>query len=188
MKASNSLWLLFVEGDEKAFSALFKYYYSMLHNYGSKICGNDILTEDCIQNLFVYLFENKERLSHIKNPNTYLFVSLRNSIFKQLKKRKAEERLAPETEQVISFEFSPEDFLIQKESFLSTTTILNKMLNNLPTREREVIYLKYYSGLSVSEISEVIEISSQSVSNTLLKAMKKLREGALKGVLLSALA
>ncbi|MEM8523267.1 MAG: sigma-70 family RNA polymerase sigma factor [Bacteroidota bacterium] len=53
--------------------------------------------------------------------------------------------------------------------------LLEQVLNELPTRQREVIYLKYYNNLSSKEIAEVMEISQQGVLNTLYKAFKKLR-------------
>lgn len=183
MEQNNSLWLLFLEGNKHAFSALFKYYYSNLYNYGIKISGNNEITEDCIQNLFVLLYEKRTDLGYVKNPNAYLFVSIKNSILKRIKKSKRTQELLEAEKLKDGFLFSPEDFLIKKESLSATSTALAVMINKLSNREREVIYLKYHSGLSNAEIAQVMDISLQSVANKIMKAMTKLREDALKNAL-----
>jgi len=53
---------------------------------------------------------------------------------------------------------------------------MSKLLNKLPKRQKEAIYLKYYSGLKATEISEVMNINYQSVVNILHKALKNLKE------------
>jgi len=50
------------------------------------------------------------------------------------------------------------------------------LLNKLPKRQKEAIYLKYYSGLKTTEISEIMNINYQSVVNTLHKAINNLKE------------
>ncbi len=171
------LWNLFVEGDLKAFSSLFKNYYPQLHNYGLKISANATLTEDCLQSFFVYLHKNRKNLGDIKHIKSYLFISFRRALLKNLKKERVFTSYDEDTlfEKAPVFEFSKEELLIQQEFSNIRTATLSKLLNNLSVREREVIYLKYYSDLSTREIAEVMDISYQSVLNTLQKAFNKLR-------------
>ena len=51
-----------------------------------------------------------------------------------------------------------------------------KLLNKLPKRQKEAIYLKYYSGLKATDIAEIMDINYQSVVNILHKAIKNLKE------------
>ena len=74
------------------------------------------------------------------------------------------------------FEFSSEELKIKQEFTAIRLALLTKLLNALSLREKEVVYLKYYSGLKTTEIAEVMEISYQSVLNTLQKAFVKLRK------------
>ncbi|MEO0525829.1 MAG: sigma-70 family RNA polymerase sigma factor [Bacteroidota bacterium] len=170
------IWHLFTGGDLNAFSTLFKEYYPLLHNYGFKISANASLTEDCLQDFFIYLYENRNSLGEVRAVRTYLFVSFRRAIFKTLGK----ERKFTDYDQVMdslsTFEFSVEEITVEQEFIALQTTALNTMLNRLSAREREVIYLKYYSDLKTREISEVMGITYQSVLNTLQKAFVKLRE------------
>jgi len=175
-----STWFLFVQGDLNVFSSLFKGYYPILHNYGLKISENVSLTEDCLQDFFLYLYENRENLGEVNNVKSYLFVSFRRAIFKKLKKERIFTDFEEDFEFSKNFEFSPEEIAIQKEfSSLQKNTIAF-ILNDLSVREKEVVYLKYYSNLKTNDVSEVMGISYQSVLNTLQKAFVKLRAAAEK--------
>ncbi len=61
-------------------------------------------------------------------------------------------------------------------------------LENLPKRQREVIYLKFFEGLNRDQIAEVMGINDQSVSNLLQMAIKQLKanwNGAVLGLFLA---
>lgn len=174
--SEKSLWRFFIEGDLNAFSTLFKTYYSPLHNYGLKISGNASLTEDCLQSFFVYLYDNHKNLAGITHVKSYLFVSFRRALLKHLKKERKFTTYDEVFERSDVFAFSPEELMVEQEFTAIRVHTLTEMLNKLSPRERESIYLKYYSNLSTSEISEVMHISYQSVLNTLQKAFSKLRK------------
>ena len=173
--SEKSIWYLFVEGDVKAFSTLFKTYYSQLHNYGIKISQNPSLTEDCLQSFFVYLFDNRKNLGTVHHIKSYLFVSFRRALLKHLKRERKFTSYDAIFENKSVFEFSAEELMIEQEFTDIKMQSLTHLLNLLSNREREAIYLKYYSNLSINEIAEVMNISYQSVLNTLQKAFSKLR-------------
>ena len=172
-----SQWQLFIEGDLNAFSTIFKTYYSPLHNYGLKISGNPSLTEDGLQSFFVYLYDNHKNLGAVTHVKSYLFVSFRRALLKHLKKERKFTTYNEVFERSDVFAFSPEELMVEQEFTKIRVHALTAMLNKLSARERESIYLKYYSNLSTSEIAEVMNISYQSVLNTLQKAFSKLRKG-----------
>lgn len=171
-----SIWLSFLEGDKTAFSTLFKLYYTDLHNYGLKISGNKCITEDCLQDFFVYLFENRTNIGTVNSIKSYLFISFRRALLKALKKEKKYIDSENPLELILNFEFSSEEIAIKQELTIIKSSALTKLLNNLSVREREAIYLKYYSNLKLSQIALVMNISYQSVLNTIQKAFVKLRK------------
>lgn len=173
--SEKSLWNLFVEGDKNAFSSLFKTYYSPLYSYGLKISSDQCTTEDCLQNFFIYLHKNRRNLSEINNVKSYLFVSFRRAILKNLKQERRFGSYDEIFESNHLFAFSPEELKIEQEISNTKNTALAVLLNSLSTRQREVVYLKYYSELSIKDTAEVMNISYQSVLNTLQKAFSKLR-------------
>ena len=74
-----------------------------------------------------------------------------------------------------NFTFSAEELSINQEIQFLCTTTLSELINQLSPRQKEVIYLKYYSNMSSSDIAEVMDMNYQSVLNILQKALSKLR-------------
>ncbi|MUH34457.1 sigma-70 family RNA polymerase sigma factor [Zobellia amurskyensis] len=175
ISSEKPLWQLFIEGDKNAFSSLFKTYYSQLYNYGIKISSDQFVTEDCLQSFFLYLHKNRKNLGEVNNVKSYLFISFRRVVLKSLKKERQFSSYEETIESNQSFGFSPEELKIEQEISNTKTTTLVILLNSLSARQREVVYLKYYSELSIKDTAEVMDISYQSVLNTLQKAFSKLR-------------
>ena len=172
----NSLWFSFISGNDASFTILFKRYYPYLHNYGLKLCGNINLTEDSLQEFFLYLYEKRNSLSAIHNFKTYLFVSYRRKLLESIKKTTEQQYVDIENVYVSDIEFSHEEIMIQKEFTAIKAKKLADILNNLSARQKEIIYLKYYSDLSNAQIAEVTGLNYQSVLNTLQKAFLKIRK------------
>ena len=180
-----NLWTALKSGDLKAFSTLYKVYYPLLHNYGLKISNNNIgLTEDCLQDFFLYIYQHRENLADLNSIKPYLFVSFRRSLFREMKKSLKKVNFDKEEDFFIEINFSAEELMIEQEIVCFKQKSIVKLLNELSSRQKEVLYLKYYSDLSIDEIANVLEINYQSVLNLIHKGIKKLREKALLSELL----
>ncbi|MEM7660450.1 MAG: sigma-70 family RNA polymerase sigma factor, partial [Bacteroidota bacterium] len=131
--------------------------------------------EECIQELFVYLFESHASLGDVKHIKTYLFVSLRRRI---LEKITQERRRETKGRELLSsdVQFFAEDVSLQTEEQIKLREGLVETLNQLPWRQREAIYLRYYNRLSTKEIAEVMGASNQTILNTLYQALTKIRK------------
>jgi RNA polymerase sigma factor (sigma-70 family) len=173
------LWTALKSGDLQAYSTLFKIYYPLLHNYGLKLSNyNEQLTEDCLQDFFLYIYDHRENLSDLDAIKPYLYVSFRRSLFRAIKKASKTINYDENENTFVDFNFSTEDAMIQQEIDTLKQKNLAKHLNELPNRQKEVLYLKYYSDLNTDDIAKVLEINYQSVLNLIHKGIKKLRQAA----------
>lgn len=163
------------EGDRAAFSDMFRTYFPSMFHYGMRIIPHEVSVEEAIHDIFLYLLEHPDKAATIDSMKAYLFVSLKRRLIRNRKK----------TLHVIHLEgaevpdmmiFSPEDFMIAAETNEDRSRTLADSLNLLSLRQREAIYLRYYNNLSTQEMAALMEISPQTVLNTLHKAIKKLRE------------
>jgi len=170
------LWKALKEGDLNAFSVLFESYYPDLHSYGLKISKNTALTEDTLQDFFLYVFEHKQNLSDLDTIAPYLFTSYKRFLLKVMKKNNKLTRTDFPEDTFVDLQFTAEEIMTKQETTIFRNKNLSVLLNKLPSRQKEAIYLKYYSGLKASEISEIMSINYQSVINTLHKAIKSLKE------------
>ena len=80
------IWKSLKEGNPEAFEVLFKTFYPRLFNYGFKISRNTIITEDSLQDFFVYIYEHRQNLSDLDTIAPYLFASYRRFIIKVIQK------------------------------------------------------------------------------------------------------
>lgn len=170
------LWKSLKEGDLNAFSVLFKKFYSSLYSYGLKISNDSVLTEDSLQDFFVYIYEHKENLSDLESIAPYLFSSYRRFIIKKLNKSQKYAMVRNIDTNIVDINFTPEEFITNQESTTFRNKNLANLINQLPKRQKEVIYLKFHCNLKPQEIADTMEINYQSVVNTLHKAIKNLRE------------
>ena len=175
LQSDETLWYFFKKGDTSAFTILFKKYYPQLHVYGIKISNAPNLTEDCLQNFFIQLYEERDKPRKIKNLKAYLFVSFKRRLIKQLQKKQNNIPISEAQLFKSNFNFSSEELSVQQEIQFLCTSTLNGLINQLSPRQKEVIYLKYYSKMSSTGIAEVMDMNYQSVLNTVQKAMMKLR-------------
>jgi RNA polymerase sigma factor (sigma-70 family) len=73
-------------------------------------------------------------------------------------------------------DFSHEWLLIEQESLNEMTQKVSELLNELPKRQREVLYLRFYQNLERAEIADIMGINEQSVSNHLQAAFKNFKD------------
>lgn len=169
-------WDKFVEGDTTMFKEVFSLYYKSMYGYGFKLCNQPELVKGSIQELFENIWERRNDLTHIESANVYLFVSLRRKILKKIK----DARKIPRTEEnkideAISIHFSKEELIIRDEVRFQQKEKLQKALNQLSNKQKEVIYLHFYNGMSYGEIENILSIKRQSVRNHMYRAMETLR-------------
>ena len=163
------------KGNKNALSALYLNHYDFLIHYGIRIVPDKIIVEECIQELFIYIYEAKERLGTVNNVKAYLFSALRRRI---LKKIKAEREIHGFEEEIYirtNIQFSSNEILFLEDSQRNRRQALLQTLNNLPWRQREAVYLRYYNRLNTNEIAEIMGAANQTILNTLHQALKKMR-------------
>lgn len=170
------VWKALKDGDLKAFSILYKMYYPRLYNYGLKISREIPVTKDTLQDFFLYVYEHRENLSDLDSIAPYLFSSYRRHLIKTLKKRSKTVSFDEIDIKIIDIQFTPEEIMTHQESKTFKNKNVSVLLNKLPKRQKEAIYLKYYSGLNTNDIANIMDVNYQSAANTIHKAIKNLRE------------
>ncbi|WP_176956179.1 RNA polymerase sigma factor [Catalinimonas alkaloidigena] len=168
------LWNDFRAGDETAFATLYRSYFRLLFSYGTKLCAEPEFVKDQIQDLFFSLWQTRQRIGETGSVKFYLMKSLRRKIFRAVQQRK--ERLVSDDQQLVfGVEFSHERTLILEQSQRERQTRLIEALNQLPERQREVLYLRFFSNLSYAEIADLLSINVQSVRNHIHRSVTALR-------------
>jgi RNA polymerase sigma factor (sigma-70 family) len=170
-------WQKFQSGDKDALSGIFLSYHDDLFRYGLKLSGNQDVAEDCIQDLFLKLWKNRQRLKQVEHIKSYLLRSLRNHLHDSLELSQNNTTSIENTdENIFQVEYSPEDFLINSQVSEETRNRVIEALNQLTPRQREAIYLRYFEEMDFETIAHVMEMNIQSVRNTIFRGMQVMRD------------
>ncbi len=135
--------------DEQEWKHLFRQHAEFLYAYGMKFAHNEDLVKDTIQELFIAIYEKRNSLSEPTFIRAYLCTGLRNRLINELKK----DAVVPLEEGDYSFTLYIDDESADEEE--RQYKKIQNLLNKLTNRQREVVYLKYFKGLSNEEIAKL---------------------------------
>jgi RNA polymerase sigma factor (sigma-70 family) len=170
------LWNLFCSGNDEAYSLIYKKYAANLRSFGLQFVPNRQLVEDCIHDIFVQLFSERSHLKTIKNIRLYLFSALKNRLFNSLKEKTRYTSLPDDGKNLFITTGNREDSFIREEEDQKQKHTIHQIMNELPPRQREVVFYRFFEGMSLEEIAILMEMNYQSVQNLLQRSLKKIKE------------
>ncbi|MBN8825475.1 MULTISPECIES: sigma-70 family RNA polymerase sigma factor [unclassified Spirosoma] len=172
------LWTRFRADDEKAFDQLVEARYRVLFNYATRFTKDRDLIKDCVQDLFLELWNRRKAIVDTPYVTIYLIKALRNNLLRKLRRERGW-TIAVEDDTDLDMhsidELTIEASWVAEETQISTEQNLRQAVAQLPKRQQEVVFLKFYEGLSNDDIAQVMEVEKQTVANFLYRAMSQLR-------------
>jgi RNA polymerase sigma factor (sigma-70 family) len=169
------LWDSFKQGNAGAFEKIFKTYYASLLSYGLRLNADDDEVKDCIQILFLNIWERREFLSASDSIKNYLLASLRRLILKRMKSGPSFVELDSDNTS-FHIELSVESKIIHDQTLRDNVNFLQSAIHRLPDRQKEALYLKFYNDQSFADIATVMNISTRAVYKLIYKALDSLNE------------
>ena len=163
----------FQTGDEFAFVALYNRYKDAVYAFCVKMLLNRELAQDVMQDTFLRVYENRERLMKTDSFKAWLFTIARNQCLNQLRRNNWQIPLDPEMAlppHIQGAKHTPVQDLEKSEKI----QLVNRYLQELKADYREVIILREYQNMSYEEIAAVTRSTLSAVKSRLFKARKKL--------------
>ena len=170
------LWLKFKSGDSDALGKLAQIHYRALYNYASKFSGDPDFIRDCLQELYLELWERRDFLSETAFVKSYLFKALRHKLIKEnvrLKRFQEQKNILFDGN---DSDLSIESYIIENESSKYQAKRLTHIISLLSKRQQEIIYLRFYQNLENEDIANIMNLGRQSVSNLLYRTLKEMKE------------
>jgi RNA polymerase sigma-70 factor (ECF subfamily) len=158
-------------GDREAFEQLFRGFYSRLADYACSLLASADAAEDAVQDVFVAVWDGRERLPEGGRLVGYLYRSVRNRALNQIRARRTAARwlAAVEPDPAIS----PEAELVLEDRELEQA--YRAALEEVSPRGREVFLLSRDHGLSYPQIAELLGISVKTVETLMGRVLRALR-------------
>lgn len=158
------------KGDKKAFDTFFEKYYSSLCAYAVQFV--DLYdSEEIVQDVMVWLWENREIIVVESSLVHYIFRAVRNKCINHLNKKKIREQVH------LSILNSPRK-LVEDPDFYIVEELIRKIeeaLQRLPETYREAFVLNRVDGKTYKEIAELLHVSPKTIDYRLQQALKILR-------------
>ncbi len=163
-----------IEGDIDSFKYFFNRYYADLCNFVHIYLHDQVLAEEIVQDIFVYFWENKQKLQISTSVKSYLFSASKFKSLNLLRDKKTQKRIVENIGRTEpSHTSEPEDSYLDTDEFRK---ILDSAINHLAPKCREIFVLSKQVELSNKEIAGRLGISVKTVENQMTIALKKLRE------------
>lgn len=158
------------KGNRQVFNDLFREYYAALCGFAFRFVRTKDVSEELVQDVFVDLWENTDKISIKLSLKSYLYSAVKNKCLNFLKREKFEK------------DFRESDLC--KAYYEETKNIENEALKlklksailKLPDKCRAIFVLSKNEGLTYDEIADYLQVSKKTVENQMGIAFKKLRQ------------
>ncbi|MEQ9221491.1 MAG: sigma-70 family RNA polymerase sigma factor [Cyclobacteriaceae bacterium] len=172
------LWDNFRSGEDSAFIKIYETYFPTLYSYGHQFTNDSDLIKDSIQEFFIELRNNRNRLGDTTSVKAYFFKSMRRRLLRALAKKKY---LLYDGHLEKDFDFeitlSWESILINNQIEAEKKNKLDEAFTKLTKRQKEAIIYFYYEGLSYEEIASIMNLAKVKYARTLVyRSIDKLKE------------
>ena len=159
------------EGDRFASERLFKKYWGLLYTAAFKILKDEDDAKDVVQEVFISFFNRINDIEIKTSLSVYLYSATRYKTFDLISKKKSLDAFQA------SFQRQALESYELDRSFIERETIkeIEKEIQNLPDKMRNVFELSRKAGLSHKEIAELLNISDKTVKKQINNALKVLK-------------
>lgn len=160
------------KGDQNAFRHLFLSYFPKVKKFIEQLIKDETTAEDLSQDIFVKLWESKERLSEIEFFDAYLYRMAKNSVITQMKRD-----LYNVTYLEHEYSKKNEFVSIEEELFAKEVRLLVELtVSKMPAQRKKVFEMSRIEGLKNDEIAEKLHLSKKTIENHLNLALKEIRK------------
>ena len=169
MQDDEELFRQFQEGSWKAFKILFEAYSEQLYLYAAGFLGDREEARDIVQDAFVYLWENRKKITYTGSLYSYLLRSVKNSCIDYKMHEKVKEKYIRE------MEYLQDEAEEVSDNFEESYKRLQKVIDSLPSKCKEIFVLGCVEGYSYKEVATRLGVSVNTVKTQIKLAYKKVK-------------
>jgi RNA polymerase sigma-70 factor (ECF subfamily) len=159
-------------GDEQAFAILFDVFMPRLYPFIIKFTRSEIAAQEIIQETFIRVWLNRDKLSEIDNPGGWLYKVASNECYGYARKRALNNKLfnalTPETD--------PATVTQEALELKELKALIHEAVNKLPAQRKKIYLMSRNQGQRIPEIATELGLSPNTVKNALVSSLKFIRE------------
>ncbi|NDP21463.1 MAG: sigma-70 family RNA polymerase sigma factor [Paludibacter sp.] len=159
-------------GQYEAMELFFNRYYTPLCRFGLSYESNSCLVEEKVADIFIQLWNSRNILDKIKNPKSYIYVVVKNSLKTVRKSKQFYQQIDESKTNNTMFSPSREQEIIENEEKEINTNLIREILDVIPKKSRQAFELSRIDGLKYKEISVILNVTPKTVENHIAIALK----------------
>ena len=158
--------------DKSAVDELFNYYYPRLYNFSKSILKIENEIDDILQEVFVKIWLNRQKIGNVETFNAYVFTITKNEVLNLIRSNLRDHTFKDEL-----FRLSvAEEYQTQNQiEFKEIKSGIDQIVANLPEKRQKVFILSRTEGLSNKEIAQQLNISEKTVEDHITHAIKQIK-------------
>ena len=160
-------------GDKLAFARLYELYSRPLYLNLLKLLKFEQAAEEILQNIFFIVWEKREAFTINQSIKGYLFRIAENKVHDFFRKLKRNRKLYDYIQEVSCGKYEDVEIKILHSE---ETALLNKAIENLPPKRKQVFYLCKLEGKSYQEVSRLLGISASTINDHIVKGTRTVRD------------
>ncbi|MEX6687205.1 RNA polymerase sigma factor [Danxiaibacter flavus] len=168
-------WKRLKESDTSALAYFYDAYVDRLFAVALRMTHNREMAKDAIQEIFIEIWTYRDTITDVNNSYIYLSRVLKHILLKKLRKEVPLRPWLPD-EDTEDAEQSVEETIISVDASNEQNNKLNRALATLTGRQKLIMELRFYEGLSYQQIAEKLSMNYQSVNNLAFRTIMALRK------------
>ena len=157
-----------INDDQRAFKQICKIYYEMLYNFIWRKTGNENLSKDIVQELFLNVWKLRKHLNPNKSFKSYLYSAANNLTINHFKSIQIQQKYFSESK--------AGEYQNSEKTQLDFNEYLDDVLSGMTEEQKTVFILNKFEGFKYKEIATILNISVKTVESRMRKILKVLRE------------
>ena len=162
----------FLGGEEESFDSLIRLIASDVVNIAYYYVGNTEDAKDLAQDVFIKLYNKLKGFRGQAAVSSWIYRIVTNSSIDFLRRRKKTVTL----NEGVTEDTQAESDIRGKMERKDTKEFVQMAVDKLPSRQKEVIILKHFEGLKITQISKILGCSESSVKTHLFRGLENLKK------------
>ncbi|WP_166437316.1 RNA polymerase sigma factor [Niastella caeni] len=160
------------EGNEYAFGKLFNLFLPKLYPFILKLTRSEAAVQEIIQETFIRVWLNRDKLEEINNPGGWLYKVASNECYSYMRKNALNNKFSYAIASALEPVQQTEEDLDLKE----LNRLIHDAVNELPEQRKRIYQMSRNQGKSIPEIASELRLSTNTVKNALVTALKFIRK------------
>lgn len=160
-------------GDKQALDEIYKFFYPKLYVFAKSFLKVEDDVNDILQDVFVKLWLNREKIGKVETFNSYLFTIAKNAIVSYFREKSKDQKFEARVKEIL---VSAENEYNDELEYKDLKQNLESIIDQLPDKRKQIFKLSREEGLSNKEIAEKLDISVKTVEDHMRHALQFIRK------------